>query len=395
MIGSYRVSVVATDGLGLASPPRIFTVSIGFPPSIDALVANPAPVVLGSTTTLSAQTTDANGLALTYHWTLISTPSGASVPLSDVTAVKPTFTPGTPGTYTVRLVVTDSLGFSSVPKNLTINVGSPPAIEVPPLPRLRLGSVPYALSAKVSNPNSSPLSYSWSVVSKPAGSQAQLSDPHAATPSFLPDVVGTYQFQLVVSDALGFVSLPQMFFVDVGDTPVAQHAVGFCEPGGPGTAGYPWLRRYRPGRADADLCVDARQAPAGSHASLSDPAAPNPTFTPDLAGAYKVQLIVSNSVLVSTPSLVAVIQAGDRPIIAVTPDANPIAVGVAVQCPVRFAISPSQRCLESHQQAAGIDGAALRSDLVEPKLRRRCARNIPVQRGRDRFDRAEVGPSRY
>ncbi|MHB8781745.1 MAG: C45 family autoproteolytic acyltransferase/hydrolase, partial [Candidatus Geothermincolia bacterium] len=45
-----------------------------------------------------------------------------------------------------------------------------------------------------------PLTYSWSILSKPDGSEAALDDPTLATPTFTADRTGTYGCQLVVSD---------------------------------------------------------------------------------------------------------------------------------------------------------------------------------------------------
>ena len=45
-----------------------------------------------------------------------------------------------------------------------------------------------------------PLTYSWSISSKPAGSSATLSDASAVDPSFTPDETGDYTIELVVND---------------------------------------------------------------------------------------------------------------------------------------------------------------------------------------------------
>ncbi len=47
--------------------------------------------------------------------------------------------------------------------------------------------------------------------------------------------------------------------------------------------------------------------PAGSSAALSDPSAVNPTFTPDIAGNYKVQLVVNDDSVNSLPDQVMII----------------------------------------------------------------------------------------
>ena len=45
-----------------------------------------------------------------------------------------------------------------------------------------------------------PLTYSWSFVSRPAGSAAALSDPTAVNPTFVVDKFGDYIVQLIVND---------------------------------------------------------------------------------------------------------------------------------------------------------------------------------------------------
>jgi hypothetical protein len=54
-----------------------------------------------------------------------------------------------------------------------------------------------------SDPNGSSLTYMWSMASKPAGSGAVLTAADTAQPTFIADIAGTYQLQLVVTN--GFV----------------------------------------------------------------------------------------------------------------------------------------------------------------------------------------------
>ncbi|NCG17494.1 MAG: hypothetical protein GWP91_00575, partial [Rhodobacterales bacterium] len=62
-----------------------------------------------------------------------------------------------------------------------------------------------SLSASASwDPNGTALSYSWSVVSAPAGSAvSSVSNPTSDTPDLTPDIAGTYKLQLEVSDGAG------------------------------------------------------------------------------------------------------------------------------------------------------------------------------------------------
>jgi|GEM_PF-4623963 len=54
--------------------------------------------------------------------------------------------------------------------------------------------------------NNFPLTYAWSVMSKPFGSTASLSSSTADKPTFTPDIMGDYIFALTVTDSLGLQS---------------------------------------------------------------------------------------------------------------------------------------------------------------------------------------------
>lgn len=56
--------------------------------------------------------------------------------------------------------------------------------------------------SKSSDPQGLPLSYGWAFRKLPAGSAAQLNDPHAVSPSFLADAAGVYEVTLVVSNGV-------------------------------------------------------------------------------------------------------------------------------------------------------------------------------------------------
>ncbi len=69
---------------------------------------------------------------------------------------------------------------------------------------VRTGDTVYLDGGGSADPDDDELTYSWTIVPPlPAGGTATLSDVNTVTPSFIPDVEGAYQVQLVVSDFIG------------------------------------------------------------------------------------------------------------------------------------------------------------------------------------------------
>ena len=121
--------------------------------------------------------------------------------------MSPTFTVDRAGNYVAQLIVNDGT-VSSTPDSVviaTINV-APVANAGPDQP----GVVPLSLvtlnGSGSSDANGDPLTYSWTFVSKPAGSTATLADSSTVSPTFTADLAGSYTVELVVND--GTVSSP-------------------------------------------------------------------------------------------------------------------------------------------------------------------------------------------
>lgn len=102
------------------------------PPGVTAPpIVNSAPVAnaglaqdidVGSLVTLDgSKSSDANGDALTYVWTLTARPVGSAASLSSASSRNPTFSPDLAGTYLATLVVNDGQ-LSSNPASVSITV---------------------------------------------------------------------------------------------------------------------------------------------------------------------------------------------------------------------------------------------------------------------------------
>lgn len=91
----------------------------------------------------------------------------------------------------------------------------------PPSARIKaerqvIAGKPSALDGRLSNLRGTGTpTYAWSLLSRPAGSQAALDDAQAAQPNFTPDIVGRYEVQLVVR-VDGRSSKPARFLIDAG-----------------------------------------------------------------------------------------------------------------------------------------------------------------------------------
>jgi len=80
---------------------------------------------------------------------------------------------------------------------------NPPTANAGPDQTVQTGDTVQLDGSGSSDPDSDPLSYSWSFVSKPAGSAAVFSDPTIINPIFVADVAGDYILELTVDDGRG------------------------------------------------------------------------------------------------------------------------------------------------------------------------------------------------
>jgi len=136
------------------------------------------------------------------------------------------------------------------------------------------------------------------VTSMPDGSEAMLDNSVAVDPCFTPDKVGDYMVKLIVNDG-EYDSDPDTVTISVegNSKPVADAGenrdvnVGeeVCldggessDPDGDNITTYSWAITSRPVVSDAN------------EADLDDPSKVNPCFTPDVSGAYLVQLTVTD-----------------------------------------------------------------------------------------------------
>ena len=132
-----------------------------------------------------AGSSDPDSNPLTYLWSFAVRPAGSSAALSNPTTATPTFTPDLLGLYTVRLVVSDGL-LDSPPDDVDIRTNGPPLANAGPDQIVPVGSTVQLDGINSSDPESSALTFSWFLNTRPSGSTATLSNNQIRTRPSLP-----------------------------------------------------------------------------------------------------------------------------------------------------------------------------------------------------------------
>ncbi|MBK8753245.1 MAG: hypothetical protein IPL99_17140 [Candidatus Competibacteraceae bacterium] len=286
-------------------------------------VANAGPdqsARVGTPVTLDGSaSTDPDGDALGYLWTLPTVPAGSVATLAASTTVHPTLTLDKPGTYAARLVVNDGQA-DSAPDTVTISTSNtPPLAKAGADQRAPVGATVTLDGSASSDVDGNLLTYRWTLPTRPDGSAATLANPATVKPTLTLDKAGTYTVQLIVND--GTVdSAPASVTISTANTqPVAN--AGPDQSVAVGAT----VRLTGSGSSDADGDALSYQwalttQPVGSAATLANPTTVNPSFTVDKAGDYVVQLIVNDGKTPSNPDTVRISTENSKPVANAGPD---------------------------------------------------------------------------
>ncbi|HDP24151.1 MAG TPA: PASTA domain-containing protein [Deltaproteobacteria bacterium] len=204
--GTYEIELVVNDGSVDSSPDTVtITTSENVRPVAHA--GSDIPGAKNVEVCLDGSlSSDPNGDDITYLWTIVSKPYGSLTELNVNDVEDPCLTPDTPGEYIVQLIVNDG-SLDSEPDTVVVGVG----VNLPPVAYAggdrnvaiddNLDSV--CLSGAGSyDPDGNELIFSWSMLSAPATSIAELDDAYVVDPCFIPDLSGDYVIQLIVSDGI-------------------------------------------------------------------------------------------------------------------------------------------------------------------------------------------------
>ncbi|AFT69651.1 Putative lipoprotein [Alloalcanivorax dieselolei B5] len=153
------------------------------------------------------------------------------------------------------------------------------------------------------------LSYTWSLASKPVGSTAALSDEAGAQPTFVTDLPGTYEADLVVNDGTADSGHDAVIITATNPDPVAiaeteHHVLIGTTVMLDGNSSVP------PTGGDAAQLIynwHLQDLPTGSTASLAQTGTGLTSFYADVAGTYTAILTVSYQEKTSAPLTVTIV----------------------------------------------------------------------------------------
>jgi hypothetical protein len=321
--GSYTARLIVSDGSASSVADTVSVTTVNAVP-----VANAGPdqtAALSSTVTLNGSaSSDADGNALAYVWTLQSVPAGSAATLNGASSVNPSFVVDRPGTYVARLVVNDGQ-VSSAADTVTISTSNSAPVANAGADQTAVVTQTVTLNGGASSDvDGDALAFVWAFVSRPAGSSAVLSGAGGVRPTFVVDRPGLYQVRLVVNDGALSSASDVVDVQTVNSAPVAN--------AGADQSGYVGQTVTLDGSGSTDVDGNTlgyvwsiTSRPARSAAAVSDPVAVAPTFVLDRAGVYVAQLVVNDgtvsspadTVTITTRNSVPVANAGaDRPAVA-------------------------------------------------------------------------------
>ena len=310
--GSYGIELTVNDGT-LASVPDTVVIDVVNTPSL----ANAGPdqtVYIGQTVTLDATaSTDFEGDALSYQWSILSKPAGSVSVLSSATAAMPELTIDSHGSYTLQLVVHDGYDFSA-PDTVMLNVGNVKPVAQAGLDQaVQIGQTITLDGSASTDADGDALSYRWELVSQPVESSTQLSSIDTAITTLGIDAHGSYQLHLVVNDGFGDSGVDVVLLDVINVKPVAN--------AGTDMSVYVNDVVTLDGAASMDADGDdlnyiwgLLSKPAGSSATLVNQATISPELTIDTHGIYIVQLIVGDGIENSEPDTVVLNVINVRPV---------------------------------------------------------------------------------
>jgi len=201
--GVYRFELRVTDNGGASGRDTVqITVNAGAPNNPPTANAGPDQTITLPTNSviLSGSGADTDGSIVGYQWTKISGPAAGTI--TNPTTAATSVTGLAQGVYQFELRVTDNAGaFGRDTVQVTVNPAAsniPPVANAGPDQIITLPTNSVILSGNGTDADGIVVSYLWTKISGPAA--GTITNPNVAATSVTGLVVGTYRFELRVTD---------------------------------------------------------------------------------------------------------------------------------------------------------------------------------------------------
>ena len=199
--GDWTLTLRVADESGWSAPVAFVVHSENNAPV--AMAGSNRSLVNGSSLALHGASSDADGDAVSYAWSLKGQPEGSSYALVNADQADATFTPEGKGVWTLTLQVDDGEDLSLADNLVIIATNRAPVVELGA--DLMVGDLTETrLEPVASDPDGDPLSTSWAILETvPAGltgSFVPADDGGEDASIFTPDAKGTYVIEVTVTD---------------------------------------------------------------------------------------------------------------------------------------------------------------------------------------------------
>ena len=266
---------------------------------------------------------DPDGDLITFQWTMTGSPSGSSAALSGIDTASPRVTPDISGDYTFQLTVNDSQA-DSAPDEVIIHASVSnvaPNADAGPDQSVLVDSTVFLDGSGSFDPDNAPGPYSfiWTFTGTPLNSMFGGTALTGVSPVFIPDIEGEFVVELWVSD--GDLSDYDQVSIFAGISNQAPNAdagadqivwqlsqsvsldgsASFDSDNGPSVLTYQW--------SFVSLPVGSTLTNTG----IVNAATSIAGFTPDVYGAYLLNLEVNDGALTDNDHTLVIVTTENNP----------------------------------------------------------------------------------
>ena len=214
--GYFELELIVNDGTIDSDPDVMMINTMNENTAPVANAGEDKPVELGMVTSLDGSgSIDADGDLLTYRWEILLKPDSSVASLVNPNTVSPSIEFDVLGDYVFQLIVNDGTIDSAPDTVLFAHENMRPIADAGNDQTANSGNLVSLDGSASYDPDGDALNYVWSVSSQPAESNILLDNPLSVSPTFTPELLGTYVIQLIVNDGL-IESLADTVIIETG-----------------------------------------------------------------------------------------------------------------------------------------------------------------------------------